>query len=71
MAVPKSILSFPDTFNTFHFIRTGITNFLINYKDMYKDYNIKEKERVRRYSRYYIKHITVIIRGFVSFLEPN
>jgi hypothetical protein len=38
---------------------------------MYKDYNIKKKKRVRRYSRYYIKYIVIIIRGLASFIEPD
>jgi hypothetical protein len=71
MAVPKSILSFPGTFNTSYFIKIGITNFLINYKDMCKNYNIKERKRVRRYFRYYTKHITIIIKGLASFIEPD
>jgi hypothetical protein len=71
MAALKSILFFPGIFSIFHFIKTGITNFLTNYKDMCEDYNIKEKKRVRRYSRYYIKYIIIIVRGFISFLEPN
>jgi hypothetical protein len=43
MAVPKFILSFPGTLNTPYFIKTGVTNFLINYKDMCENYNIKKK----------------------------
>jgi hypothetical protein len=43
--VPKSILSLSGTFSTPHFIGTNITNFLINYKNICKDYNI-EKESV-------------------------
>jgi hypothetical protein len=38
---------------------------------MCEDYNIKEKERVRLYSRYYVEYIIIIVRGLVSFLEPN
>jgi hypothetical protein len=43
MAVPKSILSFSDIFSTSHFTKIGIINFLINYKDMCENYNIKKK----------------------------
>jgi hypothetical protein len=50
MAVPKPILLFPNIFNILYFIGTGVINFLINYENMCKDYNIKKKERVRRYS---------------------
>jgi hypothetical protein len=71
MAVPKSILSFPDIFNIPHFIETGVINFLTNYRDMCEDYNIEKKERIRRYSRYCIKHITIIVKRLISFLEPN
>jgi hypothetical protein len=71
MAVPKPILSFPGILNTSHFIKIGITNFLINYENMYKNYNIKKKERIRRYSRYYTKYIIIIIRGLTSFIEPD
>jgi hypothetical protein len=71
MAVPKPILSFSSTLNTPHFIKTGITNFLINYRNMYKDYNIEEKERVRRYPRYCAKYITITVKGFASFIEPD
>ena len=71
MAVPKSILSLPGILNTPYFIKTGVTNFLINYEDMCKDYNIEERERVRRYPRYCVKHITVVIRELASFLEPD
>jgi hypothetical protein len=38
---------------------------------MYKDYNIKKKERVRRYSRYCAKYIIIIIKGLASFIEPD
>jgi hypothetical protein len=38
---------------------------------MCEDYNIKKKERVRRYSRYYVKHIIVTVRGLTSFIEPD
>jgi hypothetical protein len=71
MAVPKSILSFPDILNTSHFIKTDITNFLINYGDMCKDYNIKKRKRVRRCPRYYVKYIIIIIRELASFIELN
>jgi hypothetical protein len=43
MAVPKPILSFPNIFSILYFIGTGITNFLINYRDMCENYNIKKK----------------------------
>jgi hypothetical protein len=71
MAIPKSILSFPNTLNIPYFIRTDITNFLINYENMCENYNIKKKKRVRRYSRYYIKYITIIVKGLASFIEPD
>jgi hypothetical protein len=71
MAAPKPILSFPGTLNTPHFIKINITNFLINYKDMYEDYNIKKKKRIRRCPRYYIKYITITIKRLIFFLEPN
>jgi hypothetical protein len=71
MAVPKLILPFPGIFKISHFTEINITNFLINYKDMCKNYNIKEKERVRRYSRYYIKHIIIIVKRLASFIEPD
>jgi hypothetical protein len=38
---------------------------------MYENYNIKKKERIRRYFRYCTKHITIIIKGLVSFIEPD
>jgi hypothetical protein len=69
IAVPKSILFFSGIFSILYFIRTGVTNFLINYKDMCEDYNIKERKRVRRYSRYYVKYIVIIMRGLASFIE--
>jgi hypothetical protein len=71
MAVPKSILSFSSIFNISYFIETDITNFLINYENMCKNYNIKKKKRVRRYSRYCIKHIIITVKRLASFLEPN
>jgi hypothetical protein len=71
IAVPKPILSLSSIFGIPHFIKIDVINFLINYGDMCEDYNIKEKKRVRRCSRYYIKYITVIIRELASFLEPN
>jgi hypothetical protein len=71
MAVPKPILSFPGIFSTPYFTGTGITNFLINYRDMYEDYNIKEKKRVRRCFRYCVKYIIITVRGLTSFLEFN
>jgi hypothetical protein len=71
MVIPKLILSFPGILSTSHFTKTGIINFLINYKDICKDYNIKKKKRVRRYSRYYVKHITIIIRGLAAFIESD
>jgi hypothetical protein len=71
MAVPKFILSFPGILNTPYFIRTDITNFLINYGNMYEDYNIKKKKRIYRYPRYYAKHIIIIIKGLASFIEPD
>jgi hypothetical protein len=69
--VPKPILLFSSTLNTFHFIKTDITNFLINYENMCEDYNIKKKERIRRYSRYCAKHIAITIKEFASFIEPD
>jgi len=36
---------------------------------MCEDYNIKKKERVRRYFRYYIEHIIIAVRGFAFFFE--
>jgi hypothetical protein len=71
MAVPKSILPFPGTLSTSHFTKIDITNFLINYENMCEDYNIKKKKRIRRYSRYCTKHITIIIKGLASFIEPD
>jgi hypothetical protein len=71
MAAPKSILFFPGTLGTLYFIEIDITNFLINYRDMCEDYNIKKKKRVRRCPRYCVKHITIIIKGFASFLESD
>jgi hypothetical protein len=70
MAVPKPILSFPNIFSILYFTGTGITNFLINYRDMCENYNIKKK-RIRRYSRYYAKYIIIIIKGLASFIEPD
>jgi hypothetical protein len=71
ITVPKLILSFPGIFNISHFTKTGITNFLINYRDMCEDYNIKKKKRIRRYPRYCAKHITIIIKGLTFFIEPD
>jgi hypothetical protein len=71
MAVPKSILSFPGTFNIPYFTKINITNFLINYKNMCKNYNIKKKKRIRRYPRYYIKYIAIIVKGLAFFIEPD
>jgi hypothetical protein len=71
MAVPKFILFFPGTLNTFHFTKIDITNFLINYKDMCENYNIKKKKRVRRCPRYYAKYIIIIIKKLASFIEPD
>jgi hypothetical protein len=36
---------------------------------MCEDYNIKKRERVRRYSRYYIKYIAIAVKGLASFIE--
>jgi hypothetical protein len=71
MAVPKSILSFPNILNTSHFTRTGITNFFINYRNMCENYNIKKKKRIRRYPRYCVKYIIITIRGLISFIESD
>jgi hypothetical protein len=71
MAVPKFILFFSSIFGISHFTETDVINFLINYGNMCEDYNIKERKRVRRYSRYYVKYITIIIKGFASFIEPD
>jgi hypothetical protein len=71
MAVPKFILFFPSIFNISYFTETGIINFLINYKNMCEDYNIKKKERIRRYFRYYVKYIIIIVKGLASFIEPD
>jgi hypothetical protein len=71
MAVPKFILPFPGIFSTPHFTETDIINFFINYKNMCENYNIKKKERVRRYSRYCIKHIIIIVKGLASFIKPD
>jgi hypothetical protein len=38
---------------------------------MCEDYNIKKKERVCRYFRYCIKHITIIVKGLAAFIEPD
>jgi hypothetical protein len=38
---------------------------------MCEDYNIKKKEYIRRYSRYYAEHIIIIIKGLASFIEPD
>ena len=69
MTAPKFILPFPNILSISHFIRTGVTNFLTNYGDMYKDYNIEKKERVYRYSRYCIEYIIIVVRGLASFFE--
>jgi hypothetical protein len=71
MTVPKSILFFPGIFSISHFIETDIINFFINYGDICKNYNIKKKKRIRRYLRYYTKHIIIIIRGLAAFIEPD
>jgi hypothetical protein len=71
MTVPKSILSLSGIFSIPHFIKIDITNFLINYEDMCEDYNIKKKERICRYPRYYAKYIIIIIKGLASFIEPD
>jgi hypothetical protein len=71
MAVPKSILFFPSIFNTPYFTEIGVINFLINYRNMCEDYNIKKKKRVRRCFRYYTEHIIIIIRELTSFIEPD
>jgi hypothetical protein len=71
MAVPKPILPLPGILNTPHFIKIDVTNFLINYGDIYEDYNIKKKERIRRYFRYCAKHIIIIIKRLAAFIEPD
>jgi hypothetical protein len=71
IAAPKFILSFSGIFSISHFIKTGVTNFFINYKNMCEDYNIKKKKRIRRCPRYCAKYIFIIIRKLASFLEPN
>jgi len=38
---------------------------------MYKNYNIKKKERIYRYSRYCAEHIIITVRGLASFIEPD
>jgi hypothetical protein len=71
MAVSKPILFFPGIFSISHFTETDITNFFINYKNMCENYNIKKKERIRRYPRYCTEHIIIIIKGLASFIEPD
>jgi hypothetical protein len=71
MAVPKPILPLPNTFNISYFIEIGVTNFLINYENMCKDYNIEKRERIRRYSRYCTKHIIITVKGLIAFIEPD
>jgi hypothetical protein len=71
MAVSKPILSFPNILSIPHFTETGVINFFINYRDMCKNYNIKKRERVRHYFRYYVKHIAIIVRGLAFFIEPD
>jgi hypothetical protein len=71
IAVSKPILPFPGILSISHFIKTGVTNFLINYKDMCENYNIKKKKRVRRCPRYCVKYIIIIIKGLTSFIEPD
>jgi hypothetical protein len=43
MAAPKPILLFSGILNISYFIETDVTNFLINYRDICEDYNIKKK----------------------------
>jgi hypothetical protein len=38
---------------------------------MCEDYNIKKKKRIRRYSRYCTKYITITIKKLASFIEPD
>jgi hypothetical protein len=38
---------------------------------MCEDYNIEERERVRRCPRYCAEHIAVAVRGLASFIEPD
>jgi hypothetical protein len=71
MAVPKLILFFRGIFSIPHFTEIDITNFLINYEDMYENYNIKKRERIRPYSRYCIEYIIIIVRELSSFFELN
>jgi hypothetical protein len=71
MAAPKPILPLPGTLGTPHFTGTGVTSFLTNYGDMCEDYNVEERERVRRCPRYCAEHIAVAVRGLAAFIEPN
>jgi hypothetical protein len=38
---------------------------------MCEDYNIKKRERVRRYPQYYTEYIIITIKRLTSFLESN
>jgi inorganic pyrophosphatase len=61
------ILSLLGTPGTLYFRGAGCTNFLIYYEDMCEDYNVTEREQIRRFPRYYAEHISISIKGFKAY----
>ena len=65
------ILPLPGTPGTPYFRGAGCTNFLIYYEDMCEDYNVTEREQVRRLSRYCAEHISISIKGPKAYEERD
>jgi hypothetical protein len=60
-------LPLPGIPGTPYFRGAGYTNFLIYYEDMREDYNVTEKEQIRRLSRYCAEHISISIKNFKTY----
>jgi hypothetical protein len=69
--VISHILPLPGTPGTPYFRGAGCTNFLIYYEDMCEDYNVTEREQVRRLPRYCAEHISISIKGFKAYEESD
>jgi hypothetical protein len=65
------ILPLPGIPGTPYFRGAGCTNFFIYYEDMCEDYNVTEKEQVRRFSRYCAEHISISIKSFKVYEDRD
>jgi hypothetical protein len=61
------ILPLPGTPGILYFRGVRYTNFLIYYEDMCEDYNVTEREQVRRFSRYCAEHIGISIKSLKAY----